>query len=34
MAHEIDDKTARKKELDMKNGKPVDAEDDEDEDDE
>jgi len=34
MAHEIDDKNARKKELDVKNGRPVDAEEDGDEEDE
>lgn len=30
MAHEVDDSTARKKQLDMKNGKPVDADEDDD----
>jgi len=33
MAHEIDDKQARKKELDVKNGRPVDAEDEDDDED-
>ena len=33
MAHEVDDDTARKRELDFENGRPVRAEDDEDEDD-
>lgn len=30
MAHEVNDKAAKKRELDVKNGRPVDAEDDED----
>lgn len=33
MAHEIDEDTARKRELDMENGRAVNAEDEDDEDD-